>query len=77
MPRLDISQISGFYTFGTDTVYSGSLLVSGSMTIKQTGNYSDGLVISGSASSSGSITIIGYDTFGDKNSPTTIDLGSF
>lgn len=77
MPRVDISQIFGFYTSGTDTVYSGSLLVSGSMTIKQTGNNPDGLVISGSTQSSGSITIIGYDTFGDKNSPDTIDLGTF
>lgn len=77
MPRVDISQIAGFYTSGTDTVYSGSLLVSGSMTIKQTGNYPDGLVVSGSTNASGSITIIGYDTFGDKNSPDTIDLGTF
>jgi hypothetical protein len=77
MPRVDISQILGFYTSGTDAVYSGSLLVSGSMTIKQTGNNPDGLVISGSTNASGSITIIGYDTFGDKSSPDRIDLGTF
>lgn len=84
MAQIDITQIAGFSTNNGGTIFSGNLIVSGSATVIQTGDYQKGLVLSGSMDvqdasniSSGSITIKNYDTFGDKDTPNVIDLGTF
>ncbi len=84
MAQIDITQIAGFSTNNGGTIFTGNLIVSGAATIIQTGEYENGLVLSGSMDvqdasniSSGSISIKNLDTFGDKDTPTIIDLGTF
>lgn len=84
MAQIDITQIAGFSTTNGNTIFSGNLIVSGAATIIQTGDYQTGLTLSGSMAvkdasniASGSITIKNYDTFGDKDTPNVIDLGTF
>jgi hypothetical protein len=84
MAQVDITQITGFSTTNGNTIFTGNLIVSGAATIIQTGDHQKGLTLSGSMDvqdavniASGSITIKNFDTFGDKDTPNIIDLGTF
>lgn len=77
MPRVDIAQISGFLSDNNQTIFTGSLVVSGSVVINSQSTGSTALIVTGSSYITGSMNINNLDTFGDKNSPDSIDLGSF
>ncbi len=72
MARLKLKQVLSNLSYNTT---SNQLTLSGST--------NPSLIISGSAvvtstpTMSGSLTINGYDTFGDNTTPTSIDLGTY
>ena len=72
MARLKLKQVLSNLQYNSSTdqlILTGStnpsFIVSGSVTVTSTPTVS------------GSLTINGYDTFGDNSTPTSIDLGTF
>ena len=55
--------------------------VTDQLTVSGSGNpsfiVSGSVIVTSTSTISGSLTINGYDTFGDNTTPTSIDLGSY
>ena len=72
MARLKLKQVLSNLQYNSSTdqlILTGStnpsFIVSGSV------------IVTSTPTVSGSLTINGYDTFGDKSTPTSIDLGTY
>ena len=72
MAKLKLKQILSNLSYNSST---DQLILSGSG--DPTFIISGSAIINNSQTVSGSLTINGYDTFGDKDSPDTIDLGTY